>query len=333
MEIKTSDKKSDAYSDFIKDKHERLFNTDQAIIDSVVFKVTDSKIALQEKIMKGEANEVYSVVTESGQEVIVRISHHKNPRFQPEKWALDECRKLGIPVPEVLHIESFNLDNKKIEVCVESKLSGTPVKELREGLSEGEVAVILRKAGEILSRINSIKVEGFGDLDENGRGEYKTIQEVLDSHHLDQNEMLETAENISLDTEIVKKAFRIIRGANLSNTTEARLLHNDFAPKHILVKGDNITGILDFETVEGGDPIREFARWTFYFGSSWPVQYLKEGYTDKSIFTDDFDEKLKLWRIYFGLSSLDYYVKEGNQVGVGIQKRDSKKILIRSNNA
>ena len=97
-------------------------------------------------------------------------------------------------------------------------------------------------------------------------------------------------------------------------------MHNDYGPKHFLIHEGKISGILDFENAEGGDPVREFARWDF-FGQNKPEWgVLKEGYENQSLFEGDFQQRFQLWKIFLGVQHLEYYTKEQNPSGISLAK-------------
>ncbi|MCX6705527.1 MAG: phosphotransferase, partial [Candidatus Woesebacteria bacterium] len=97
---------------------------------------------------------------------------------------------------------------------------------------------------------------------------------------------------------------------------EAYLLHGDFGPKHLLIVDNHVTGILDFEGAKGGDPIRDLAWLNFFYGDSFSIDWLKVGYKNKDIFDENFDLKMKLYRLHLGLDLLEYYESEKNKSGM-----------------
>lgn len=299
-------------------KHEG-FNTPPVVIDDIVNRAVASKIKLKEKIVKGESNEVYSITTESGQELIIRISRNNNTkRLEAEKWALDKCNKLdSIPTPEVFLVDKINLNStESIVVSVESKLKGVPMGEIKN-LSLEEKNQLIFQAGKILSEIHSIEVDGFGPLDKNGKGTFTSIKEILTDDYINKEKILKISKNIGLDNGVILKAFEILeKGVSNYPATKSKLVHCDFSPNHILIDNKKITGIIDFELVEGSDPIRDLARWQFFFEQSYPVQNLMDGYANKDIFTENFNEIFNFWKIHLGVMQLAYYTEENNSLGL-----------------
>jgi aminoglycoside phosphotransferase (APT) family kinase protein len=312
------------YQAFLKDKHDRLFNTPDEVVGSAVKEATGSSLIQKDRIIKGEAHEVYDIKTESGREVIIRISLEKEPKFEKEKWVIEQCAKIGVPVPEIVYLKNIELEDRPLAICIENKIPGKPFNELPELFTPdmaSELSDLMKQSGEILSQINSISIDGFGELDKTGKGEFESISEVLLNDDCNEQEMLRVATNVDLDPNVILQALEILKkGAIEYQPIKSMLVHNDYSPKHILVDQGRITGILDFEIAEGGDPIREFARWEFFYGDSYPLEPFREGYANKAIFAHDFELKLHLWKVYLGIVNLHYYEDEKHPPGIKMTK-------------
>lgn len=169
------------YHSFLTAKHERLFRTPPAIIDEIVRKATGSSPTKKQRIIKGEANEVHAIKIDRSREVIVRINRgsEAESRFQSERWAIEQARKADVPVPRVLLVESLQLEGKSIGISVEERLPGIPLDELAKYTSDEELAELLQRAGTLLSRVHSVKAEGFGEIDKHGPGEHASISGIF----------------------------------------------------------------------------------------------------------------------------------------------------------
>jgi aminoglycoside phosphotransferase (APT) family kinase protein len=307
------------YQSFLMAKHERLFNTPPAVIDEIVRKATGSYPTEKQRIIKGEANEVHAIKIDSGLEVIVRINRESEAesRFQSESWAIEQSAKADVPVPRVLLVESLQLEDKSLGISVEERLPGVPLDELAKHTSVEELAEILQQAGALLSRVHSVKTEGFGEIDKHGRGEHASIAAIFSEESLSERVLLAAAQSASLDRNVLKRALRILCEFQKNcSPVSAHLLHGDFGPKHLLVESGKITGVIDFDNACGGDPVQEFANWQFFFENRYPIESLRKGYSDKSVFDSDFERRFFVWRLVIGLSSLSYYLAEGNQSGI-----------------
>jgi len=297
--------------------HEKLPSTPQGVIDTVLQRAVGSSIASKERITKGESNEVYAVDTANGQKLIVRISRldDAEARFRRERWSIEQCAKLGVPVPQVISVEATEHEGKPLRISIENRLPGIPLNELAEGnLSDDDLAELLRRTGAVLSKIHSIRTNGFGMLDDNGNGEYDSIGGMFSQKELNKERLIRAARAVNCDPKIVDRALNVFNDCRTEySAILPRLIHNDIAPCHVLISGDRVSGIIDFELAQGGDPIREFARWQFFFGGRFPLRHLKEGYENKAILGDDFERRLYVWKLYTGLINLNWYVQKKNK--------------------
>lgn len=313
-----SSKQTESYSDseFLQNKH-NAFNTSAGTIALVVQKAVSSKPVSSKKIILGEENEVYDITTENGRQVILRISHSSEPRFKEEKWALDSCRNVGVPTPRILLIDQ--IDNEML-VCVEEKLPGRPLGEVyQRGTIDSNSKNLVLKAGKILAKIHSIKVEGFGQLDQNGKGKFKTWEDYMLNDNND--ELRRVVKKTGIDLNYIDKAFEIlIKHKVIYQTIEPRLLHSDFSAKHLLIEKNEITGVLDMENCKGGDITRDFAWWDYFNRNRFPVEWLIEGYGDSQVFTPEFKMKMKLSSLQLGIILLYYYEITHNQNGINYTK-------------
>ncbi len=298
-------------------KHVRFFSTPQGVIGSAVQRAVGSSIASKHRITKGEANEVYAVDSTNGQELILRISRlcDSESRFQRERWAMEQCAKLGVPVPHVISIQTIEHENRPLRISIENRLPGVPLDELAEGnLSKQGLAELLRRTGAVLSKVHSVRTNGFGELDKDGNGIYNSIGGMFSRKELDLERLIEVARAVDCDPNLVDRAFSAVHECQSKyRAILPHLIHNDFAPCHVLISGDRISGIIDFEIAQGGDPIREFARWQFFYEDRYPLHYLKEGYENNATFGDDFERRLYFWKLYIGLRNLNWYFYTKNK--------------------
>ena len=310
----------DEYEIYRKQKHEK-WQTPEEIIDAAVLEAASSPLKEKTRLVKGESNEVYSAITESGQEIIIRIYHGKKGRFEKERWAFDRCAEAGIPVPTMLSIESVENEGELLHICVETKLDGTDLGDV-SGITDSEKAMelagYLHQLGAAFEKVHAVKTNGFGSLDKDGNGKFRSVKELISEDLYIKKDYILAAFDQDTDTRVMLiSAFDILeREAATYPEIEPRLIHNDLSPQHVLVKDGKITGIIDFESAVGGDPVMEFALWEFKHGREFPTKLLEEGYVDQSLFGEDFERKLNFWKIYRSLTSLRYCLDEKKRNGI-----------------
>lgn len=97
-------KKQTDYQKYLSDIHAKLVTPDE-VLNTVIKEATGETLISKKKIIAGEANEVYDVLLSNDNNVIIRISRSEKPDFEQEKWAINECGNIGVPVPEILQVK------------------------------------------------------------------------------------------------------------------------------------------------------------------------------------------------------------------------------------
>ncbi len=310
---------SSEYQNFLDQKHASLIAPEELVLETVR-DITGASLLEKSRIVKGEINEVYKGKISDGREIIIRIGRSEFVKFQRERWALAQCARVGVPVPVVYGIQSTKHEGKEFNFSVESLLPGVPLNEMPgifEPANAERLRNILRSTGDVLAKVHSVPTFGYGELDGEGRAEADSIAASFEgSPYLSQERMRDLAEKSKLDPAVMDKAVSHLRDSLGTYIFDhPKLVHGDFAPKHLLIENDRVSGIIDFENAEGGDPARDFAYWQF-FEPEYPIEVLMEGYWDKSLFDSKFADRVKFWRLYVGITTLEYAVQQGNTLSV-----------------
>lgn len=312
-------KDNDPYQRFLEKSHES-FTSPEELVSEMIQKATGAELVERRKIIEGEVNEVYDVTTSEKQNVIVRISRSEYPSFETEEKVIRLVRMVGVPAPKVLLIEQISLEDKKLTFCVEEKIQGEPLKDLMGSMDNEMLKSFISEAGRILSKINSVTVEIFGSLD--GSNSFKTWSDFIFNLESKREKIINAGKIVGADKTLIDKAFSLLReNEALFNIKEAKLLHGDFSPKHLIVHDNKIVGVIDFEGAKGGDPVRDIAWASYFYNDSFPIEWLTEGYENKELFDKDFDLKMKLYRLHMSLDLLEYFQADKNISGMTYAKR------------
>lgn len=322
-----NNKKSD-YDNYLSLIHAKLVTPDE-IIKEIVAEGTSQDILFKEKIIAGEANEVYDITLADNVHVILRISRSGYPNFLQEKWALEQVKNLEVPIPEIILIQYKKLKDVELSFCLMKKVDGEPLERGKidfSSLSEDKRKSYIVKAGEILSKIHSVKTLGFGWIIGNGKAEFDTSDKIIDELLNKKERIYKISETKNLDNSEIDSAFEIIDNFRKTYLEFPTFLnHGDYGHKHFMVKDEKIVAILDWGGVRSESPIYEFACWDYWFGESIPTEWLKEGYLNKSLFDKNFDNILRIFRIMKGIEVIDWYASQGYDEAVekAIQKLKS----------
>lgn len=314
------------YQKYLRDKHSK-FRVNKKVIEEAVIKATNSNLIQKKRIIAGESNEVYSVSTKKGK-YIIRISRGKKNKFLAENWAINESRKVGVPVPRILLIDTVNKKNEKINLVVENKIAGKPLGEF--GTKNQTMKHITTKAGKLLAKIHTVTTNGYGRLQRSGKGEYDNwatyMLEATEKKYI--KKLIKVAKESNLPQKNIKLAIKILsNNIDLYEKATPKLIHSDYGPHHILIKNKKINGIIDFANVKGGDPIYDFAVWSYFGKERPPLSWLKKGYESISKLPDNFVLKNRLHRLRLGLNLIPYYDQQNRKTSLKLAKNNLKEDL------
>lgn len=299
------------YAEYLTSFHAKLTTPDE-ILNSTIFEATKKEVKNKRKIIAGEASEVYDVELTDNSHVILRIARGEKKQYDQESWAINQAKKVGVPVPEILLIKHLSVDGNLLSFCVQSKLPGEP---LERGtidfnkFNEARRRSIINNAGELLSKIHQINTNGFGYLDGEGKGPFVSFGELM-SERADQADVyLQLAKKYDIPVQSMQKALDILsEKVAAASLIKPILSHNDFNIKHIMVdEADRITGIIDWGEIEGHSPVNDFSKWDYWFGDYIPTKWLKEGYSNKQIFSGNYEELFHWIRLDNGLGVMYWY--------------------------
>ena len=306
------------YKKYLEQIHSKLEAPD-SIIKEITEEATGGEVISKRKIIAGEANEVYDLTLLGDAHVIARISRKDDEEFEREQWCIEKCHELGVPVSRILLLKKIEVNDEKLSICVQEKIDGEPLERgaIHYGeLDEVRLRKIINQAGELLGKIHSVSVDGFGKLNAIGHAPFKTYLEYFRDDVGTYEQSLWLAEAVNLDKNELRKVFDILQEEmNQVSDIPAVLTHNDFAPKHIMVKGEAITGILDWGEASGNSPVNDFAKWAKWYPDI-PLDWLKEGYPNKKLFEGNFDSIVKILKLKSDLGSIYHYYKEEYTEGV-----------------
>ncbi|HVN02142.1 MAG TPA: aminoglycoside phosphotransferase family protein [Caulobacteraceae bacterium] len=285
------------------------FEAPAELITAAARAVTPSPILAKERIVHGEANEVYGVTFESGLQAILRIARRSSGVFEKEAWAIGRCRALGMSVPEVLSLQSLQDDGESLELCFLERLPGQRLSDSLS-LAPDVLRRVVREVGEQISRMH-----GMGPADLGGAQRF--FENDTDDFLATEAEFVDLGGKAGLDGRALERAFRFFEAATTRHgPLPHRVTHNDLRACHVLVHDGQLSGIIDFGQVSMDSPINDLAKWDYWESPALPVAWLQEGYSNKSLFGEDYVELFRAFRIANALWVLRWYSLTGYAAGV-----------------
>jgi aminoglycoside phosphotransferase (APT) family kinase protein len=202
-----------------------------------------------EDVPESFSSDVYKLTLSSGENVYIKIPFNKDKLFR--EFQVLETLKGVIPVPKVLDI--WYGDENTTGALLLSAIQGMPCTEdIDEKLSF--------QIGVYHAMLHEVKTPGFGYYATDG---FKLFDQSNWRLHIKTNfeKWREPCKEI-LDPELYERCIHHFDGAffALPKPDGPCIVHMDFRPGNILVNGNKVTGIIDFESARGGSSEIDFTK-------------------------------------------------------------------------
>lgn len=260
----------------------------------------------------GANNQVFAVTTEDGRQLVIRTSTQQDrDKFTSEAALFDKLRKAGLPVPQVVALDTTRKIIPGRVLSVTERLPGTSLPRSFE--KENMSPELLKQLGEALRKIHHLAVDrGYGFIKTNGEGSYNRWDKFV-LEPFDPTKFKKLTESGQINPADIDAAIAIGRSrAGVLANVPRRLLHGDFGMGNILHEGDRLTGIVDLENAKSGDPIWDIALFMIYeearIGGSQGLKAFLEGYGKPNLLSDpNARERFNLYKLSNILYGLEWY--------------------------
>jgi homoserine kinase type II len=213
----------------------------------------------------GRRNDVW-LVEIGGTELVVRALASAD-RLAMEVALLPRCAAAGIPVPEVLWSDG----DEGTPAMVQRALPGMRLDDL-EGLDAR--SPLASEVARLARAIHAVPVDGgFGSLTSSLTGSAPTLALWFTDPVAAE---LEAARLSGADHELARAGLdELVAAAPLLDAQPSGLTHGDLQPENILVVGDAVSGILDWEAAKAGPAALDLGWWDWWseaFEVPWPTE-------------------------------------------------------------
>ncbi len=286
--------------------HAKL-QTPHHVLAGVVKKHLGHTLLDVEKIIAGERNEVYLLITDK-EKYVIRISQSEKGDFEKERQAKKITSNLGVPSATIVAIGFLGKKHSTHQYSLEKFVEGT-IYNLYE-TDKKTLGRIFESAGEILGKIHSVQTVGFGELNNDFRAPYETFIEKITREKINNIDYhKDIALRQKLNWPFIREMIeQLEKHLYVFAHEPSVLVHGDFNHKHFVVDDTlTIKAILDFGECSSGSPIEDFGGWYFWFEDVFPVEILTRKYPNNAYLQDNFDLKLSLMAIIKILDLIDYF--------------------------
>jgi len=247
----------------------------------------DSKVIYIKRFDRGVINETYDVKVDD-RALVLRIYPKDFWKIKKERYLYGLLsRKVGIPVPRVLKSGRNYMLMTKVEGKELSRRDN----------------VLVKKAGEILAKIHSIKFPYYGwIINKEVKPRFKRWADFIDY-----DVKLKFSKIPGKYSDLKKRVKKIVdedRGLLDINSAPC-LLHKDYHSSHIIVGNGRINGIIDWEWAMSGHNEFDIVKSCLWMFDRRPKQekIFLDGYRKIGKISREFNEREGLYRVIHLLSS------------------------------
>ncbi len=204
-----------------------------------------------------------------------------------------EVIKVGAPVPTILAVSKNEeeLGDSYIMNFVEGESIARKI--LRDKEYKKALPVLAYQCGEAIARIHNVDIDNFSFLPK------KPAEDQLE-------DLYSTYQSFEQPSPVFEYAYLWLKEQDFSNFQES-LVHGDFRLGNIIVNGEGLQSIIDWELAHIGNPLQDLG---WVCGNSWrfgkndkvvggfgELEDLLEGYNSISKFQVN-NEMVKCWQVF-----------------------------------
>jgi aminoglycoside phosphotransferase (APT) family kinase protein len=262
------------------------------VIVDIVRKALGERVDRVEHVPTLEDSDVFRVHL-AGCVVYFKAEHEGHP-IDIAAWAYEKAASVGVPVPEVLHID-LTREQWPREFIVISAVSGTDLE--HDPLEGRDLIEAIEGYGRLLRRLHSVTLEGFGDLVFPDPSATDPVGPFPDhASHVRASpdwafpyvleRALVNADVADRVREVIARHDELVEGP-----ARGVLVHDDPGLDHLFIEREHmqITGLIDFEP-RSADPVWDLATFAFHYPHV--IDHLIKGYGSCP---DDLDLRLELY--------------------------------------
>lgn len=215
--------------------------------DAVQRVVGNDKICSKTLLAGGACNTSYRVDLASGKKIVYRRYSRGSPK--KDRHAMGFVAE-QLPVPQILELGP--------DWALMDYLPGSPISAHSPALAD---------VGRCLAVFSQIQFDHMGDITEDGRVETLPFDGFLGFFS---QELTKPETKQWLSSPLLDRLLRFIdRHADIYRCFDAHssFVHGDFNPGNILVEGDRVTGIIDWEFAMAGSPMIDTGNLLRHFGT------------------------------------------------------------------
>jgi len=218
--------------------------------------------------------------------------------YEKKKWIYKNFKAI-LPLREVLEV---NVTENGSAYSISKFIEGSTLHNLNSQEFLDSIPSIM-KTLEILEQIDVTDSEGYGLFDKEGHAAYPTWLDFIKAPCNENIYNWSALEINGLDSEVVKSAIQELK-AHISSVTLSKkhLVHGDLGSFNLVVKDDQIVGVIDWGLALYGDHLYDKANILFWNEDK--LQPLYQQIIQRYITSPESKEKMYCYMLRIGLEEL-----------------------------
>jgi len=265
------------------------------------------------RVASGSENEVYRVDCARPPACFVRIRRYGDVNFSDEAWAIENFRQAGVPAAPVMLLDKISCGGSPLEVMVQEEAVGRPLSDLLATIEASALPLVFARVGEVLARMHSVRVAGFGRRCSGGTWAFATWCSFVMAKAETVARAEEQILRAGFPRDAVEFAIATLRAMPGEFPCSAAVLcHGDLVPEHIFLNDElNVSSVIDFGQIQGGPPLTDFVHLSFLRPSA-DIESVRSGYAHSALTPHLFDRQLHLHRLLFLLPCVAHITAMGD---------------------
>ena len=205
-----------------------------------------------QQLTVGTFNETARVRLSSGETVILRLGPKGDDGIRNGAAALERAGTLDGLAPRTLALDTW----ADRTITAQSVLPGSPASDRVPDLDDERAALYFRDLGRVTREVHDVRGERFGSI---LNPEWSSWSDAIGSRL---EERVAQYDASAIDSTALRMLLAALPAARADlDRADPRLLHGDLWSLNILLDDDRISGIVDWDTANWGDPV---ADWTIH---------------------------------------------------------------------
>jgi len=284
-----------------------------AAAQALIERALGTRVVRIERDTVSGSHGVFFATLANGETCVARIATHPEHDLARELWAMEQCRRRGVPVPTLLAAET----SAEPPYAIMRRVRGVPAH--GTVLDEAERRAVFQQLGQYAAQIHSIALPGFGELAPSGAGYAGRESSLWEYLRRQLRSAIEVLPGEVLPPALARSIEeRFERESVLLDREAVALLHGDYHLKNVLLDGARVSAVLDFEMAAAGDPATDLALLLYSDSRGTEDEgAVLRGYAEGGGSIDDgFERRLLLHQIPGALVHLWWLAAFGDHAGI-----------------